>query len=148
MAYLRILKWWKQNLVFCLLWAVGISPSCLKEHCESREKSWSHDIMWVYVDGQACSDGGSQAYHLPSTGSLGRPDCGCRLSQTFSLCSQAVYHQPANQPRMLHAQLPSLGKGCVLRGISHVAPILKIHHRGWQKGWDEGRVGLQGKSQR
>lgn len=36
------------------------------------------------------------------------------------------------------------GKGHMLRGISHVAHIPTIHRRGWQKGWDEGSVGMKG----
>lgn len=30
------------------------------------------------------------------------------------------------------------GDGCTLRGISHVIRIPTVHHREWQKGWDEG----------
>lgn len=40
------------------------------------------------------------------------------------------------------------GKGRTLRGISHVAHIPKLPHRGWQQGWDEGSVGMKGKDGR
>lgn len=103
-----------------------ISPSWPEETFRERwESAEVMLLMWVYciADGQTCSDGGSQAYHLVSAGSHGRPDCGRRLSQTFSACSQPVYHQSANQPRLNTSRpTPLLVKDARL-GVYHMSPI-------------------------
>ena len=95
--------------------------------------------MWVHVDSQA------KPIIYWMQGSYGRLDCGCRLSHEFLVFSRPLCHQSANQPCWCFMCHSPPGKGQRLTGISHVTHIPEIHHRGWQKGWDEGSLGIKGK---
>ena len=141
---LWILKWWKWNLVFCPSES-RVHPPAQRNSLRALRISSSHDVKWVYEDGQACCDGGSQACHLLSAGSHGRPDCG---SQLFSDTVQSTSLPPVSKPALLDASwqtIPLERDACL--GVYHMSPTYQRFTAEDDRG-GESRVALAKKKER